>query len=548
MKALRRYDAPIEDGDAESRAEPRGQPGRSVWPGAAERSAAVGHGGAFARPSRGGRTDVFSRPRLSRDRRDHGLSGRHGEDEDVLRAAPPASGASTANCRTGSRNSVGWVISCNFTTRTNRRRCCCLGASTARSNQARRRCSRRTWRNARNAARIWPPASRCAEIYAAMPADRHAGAAAIAPRRKRRRPLAGLATPAVVGLGPCGIRRRGRGGGGGAGRGADAVGARRASIACWVGRGSAKRATRSCCSRPTPPSATCVRRSSGPAPGWSTARPRAAPMSCSVPAATRGDALERLARAAAGRAGRAGRRGRRSVKAAHRLLWRWRSGWRSRSRRSRAGARRPRSSRPSSPRAARSSSCCACRRRISGPMPAMAAATTIAAAQAARRRVAAEIARDNGLELVEGWPMPLVGVDCYVMRRSATGARSTSVIEQVSRHRDGRLVAAAATATRPSPRPRGRSDPLFAAQPAACAWQLADLHRRRHRARRHDRGDRQQGRGRPSRSRRAVRRQSRLPRQPARCGRGPRHRHRRRHRGASRATASASSASRPARG
>ena len=38
------------------------------------------------------------------------------------------------------------------------------------------------------------------------------------------------------------------------------------------------------------------------------------------------------------------------------------------------------------------------------------------ASRTARRRIALGIAHRNRLELVDGWPMPLVGVDCYVMR------------------------------------------------------------------------------------------------------------------------------------
>ena len=33
----------------------------------------------------------------------------------------------------------------------------------------------------------------------------------------------------------------------------------------------------------------------------------------------------------------------------------------------------------------------------------------------ARRRVAARLARAHGLTLVDDWPMPLVGVDCFVL-------------------------------------------------------------------------------------------------------------------------------------
>ena len=38
-----------------------------------------------------------------------------------------------------------------------------------------------------------------------------------------------------------------------------------------------------------------------------------------------------------------------------------------------------------------------------------------AAGQAARKRSARRIAERYGVELREGWPMPLLGVDCYVM-------------------------------------------------------------------------------------------------------------------------------------
>lgn len=38
------------------------------------------------------------------------------------------------------------------------------------------------------------------------------------------------------------------------------------------------------------------------------------------------------------------------------------------------------------------------------------------ASRTARRRIALRIAHRNRLELIDGWPMPLVGVDCYVMR------------------------------------------------------------------------------------------------------------------------------------
>jgi len=95
------------------------------------------------------------------------------------------------------------------------------------------------------------------------------------------------------------------------------------------------------------------------------------------------------------------------------------------------------------------------------------------AAQEARRRVATEIARDNELELLEGWPMPLIGVDCYLMR-IPDGKSIEGVMAQVSRHR---MVAWSqplnSYETLATSRP---DDPLYAVQPAASAWRLADLH------------------------------------------------------------------------
>ncbi len=98
-----------------------------------------------------------------------------------------------------------------------------------------------------------------------------------------------------------------------------------------------------------------------------------------------------------------------------------------------------------------------------------------AASQAARRRVALQIARENGLELLEGWPMPLVGVDCFVMR-VPSGTAVEAVIDRVSRHRH---VAWSQPMHLYHTRngAQGKGDPLFPVQPAAEAWRLADLHR-----------------------------------------------------------------------
>jgi subtilisin family serine protease len=98
-------------------------------------------------------------------------------------------------------------------------------------------------------------------------------------------------------------------------------------------------------------------------------------------------------------------------------------------------------------------------------------------AMAARRRLAAGIARRNGLTLVDGWPMPLIGVDCYVMRLP-DGMAVDAAIAQVSKapgvawSQPLQLYQA-----RGSPAGTALNDPLFRAEPAAAAWRLADLHR-----------------------------------------------------------------------
>lgn len=96
-------------------------------------------------------------------------------------------------------------------------------------------------------------------------------------------------------------------------------------------------------------------------------------------------------------------------------------------------------------------------------------------AQAGRRRIAARIARTHGLRLVESWPMPLLGVDCFVMAVPG-GRRPEAVTVDVAGHPD-----VAWSEALPVYRARGvtpaRPDPLFAAQPAARRWRLAELHR-----------------------------------------------------------------------
>lgn len=97
-------------------------------------------------------------------------------------------------------------------------------------------------------------------------------------------------------------------------------------------------------------------------------------------------------------------------------------------------------------------------------------------AQAARRRTAEGIARKNGFTLVDGWPMPLLGVDCYVMRLSP-GLSVDAAIAQVSR--DPRVAWSEPMALYQAQGGAGQrgADPLLPVEPAATAWRLNDLHK-----------------------------------------------------------------------
>jgi subtilisin family serine protease len=97
------------------------------------------------------------------------------------------------------------------------------------------------------------------------------------------------------------------------------------------------------------------------------------------------------------------------------------------------------------------------------------------ASREARQRIAKRIASDNGLALVDSWPMPILGVDCFVMQ-IANGASQDEVIARVSKDHDvawSQPLGEFHTRSGPT----SHVDPLFPTQPAAGAWRLADLHR-----------------------------------------------------------------------
>jgi hypothetical protein len=94
--------------------------------------------------------------------------------------------------------------------------------------------------------------------------------------------------------------------------------------------------------------------------------------------------------------------------------------------------------------------------------------------RAARRRFADRLARRHGLTLVGDWPMPLLGVDCFIMTVPPT--RSPEM-EAADLSRDpGVAWSEPMQVYHARSAPMVHDDPLFPAQPAARQWRLADMH------------------------------------------------------------------------
>lgn len=95
-------------------------------------------------------------------------------------------------------------------------------------------------------------------------------------------------------------------------------------------------------------------------------------------------------------------------------------------------------------------------------------------ARSVRERLAKRIARQYGLKLLEDWPMPMIGVDCFIMA-VPDGLSTKAAADKMSR--DARVAW-----TQPvqlyGAQQSGKSpnDPLYPAQPAAHQWRLAALH------------------------------------------------------------------------
>ena len=100
------------------------------------------------------------------------------------------------------------------------------------------------------------------------------------------------------------------------------------------------------------------------------------------------------------------------------------------------------------------------------------------ASHSARRRLAGRLAHQHGLVLVGDWPMPLVGLDCFIMDVPAdqspdAAAAALSHEPDVAWSEPMRLYHGQGA---PAVLPMVPNDPLYRVQPAASEWRLSALH------------------------------------------------------------------------
>lgn len=92
----------------------------------------------------------------------------------------------------------------------------------------------------------------------------------------------------------------------------------------------------------------------------------------------------------------------------------------------------------------------------------------------ARQQVAEDLARAHKLEMRSEWPMPLAGVDCFVMTLPAGDTRTPAQVAQLVS--GDKRVAWAQPVGLYQAENGVNGEPLYAAQPAAQQWRLAELH------------------------------------------------------------------------
>jgi len=88
----------------------------------------------------------------------------------------------------------------------------------------------------------------------------------------------------------------------------------------------------------------------------------------------------------------------------------------------------------------------------------------------ARHRIARTLAREHGLRLIDDWPMPALGLDCFVLEAESSESRARAVHSLAT---DPRVESAQSMQLF---RTLGSGDPLSAAQPVITDWHLRELH------------------------------------------------------------------------
>jgi hypothetical protein len=94
--------------------------------------------------------------------------------------------------------------------------------------------------------------------------------------------------------------------------------------------------------------------------------------------------------------------------------------------------------------------------------------------RSARWRAALRLARDQGVTLVDEWPMPLVGVDCFVM---VAPPGQSPEIAATRLARDPGVSWSEPMHTYRGQGAPTHNDPLYRVQPVAREWDLAELHK-----------------------------------------------------------------------
>ena len=94
----------------------------------------------------------------------------------------------------------------------------------------------------------------------------------------------------------------------------------------------------------------------------------------------------------------------------------------------------------------------------------------------ARRRIARSLARAHGLRLLDDWPMPALGLDCFVMEAPSADVPCAAA-RATGRRSAGGIGRADADVPRACRRLAAGGDPLAATQPAMADWHLRELHK-----------------------------------------------------------------------